>query len=258
MKSVVLYIAHTVNDYTLSQYCRLHHDLGNEKYDVVWLLAANESRKYNLSMNVGQMLTLQADDFQSLGYNPICNTIVPGSCHFIPLRFFLDNPEYHYYWFVEYDVVFTGNWSVLLENCDKELADYDFLSCHIERWQESNKDWLWWNEGNSCGYSIYDCIKGFNPICRYSDEALSCLDGYMKQGFSAHSEVMVTTCLYHHGLKIGDIGGTGEFTPKSYKNKYYIRGAGVNNGTMRWRPSFLMEEIKALGTKDKLFHPVKL
>lgn len=100
-------------------------------------------------------------------------------------------------------------------------------------------------------------MKGFNPVCRYSRRALALLDEYIKKGYSAHSEVMITTCLYHHGFKIGDIGGTGEFTPHGYRNKYYVQGRGVNNGTMRWRPLYTMEEIEALGTKNKLFHPIK-
>ena len=65
-------------------------------------------------------------------------------------------------------------------------------------------------------------MKGFNPICRYSNRALALLDSYMKEGHSAHSEVMVTTCLHNHGMKIGDIGGMGEFTPDGYRNRYYI------------------------------------
>ena len=184
-------------------------------------------------------------------------TLIPGSPHFIPLRFFLDNPHYRHYWFIEYDVVFTGRWSTLMEDCDSILGGYDFLSCHIERFGEDNRQWPWWYRSNDCGYALEECVKGFNPICRYSNRALALLDSYMREGHSAHSEVMITTCLHNHGMKIGDIGGTSEFTPDGYRNRYYIKGVGTNNGTMRWRPPFTMEEIEALGTKDRLFHPVK-
>lgn len=70
-------------------------------------------------------------------------------------------------------------------------------------------------------------------------------------------EVMITTCLHNHRMRIGDIGGTGEFTPDGYRNRYYIKGVGTNNGTMRWRPPFTMEEVEALGTRNMLFHPIK-
>ena len=78
--------------------------------------------------------------------------------------------------------------------------NYDFLSCHIEKYGEGNKDWPWWYRSNDCGYTLEKCMKGFNPICRYSNRALALLDSYMKEGHSAHSEVMVTTCLHNHGI----------------------------------------------------------
>lgn len=71
------------------------------------------------------------------------------------------------------------------------------------------------------------------------------------------SEVMITTCLHNHSMRIGDIGGTGEFMPDGYRNRYYIKGVGTNNGTMRWRLPFTMEEVEALGTRNMLFHPIK-
>ena len=148
-----------------------------------------------------------------------------------------------------YDVV----WIITRNNLD----DYDFLSCHIEKYGEGNREWPWWHRDNNCRYALEECMKGFNPICRYSNRALALLDRYMKEGHSAHSEVMITTCLHNHGMRIADIGGTGEFTPEGYRNRYYIKGVGINNGTMRWRPPFTMEEIEALGTKDRLFHPIK-
>ena len=144
-----------------------------------------------------------------------------------------------------------------MEDCDSNLGGYDFLSCHMEKYGEGNKDWPWWYRSNDCGYTLEKCVKGFNPICRYSNRALALLDSYMKEGHSAHSEVMITTCLHNHGMKIGDIGGMGEFTPDGYRNRYYIKGIGTNNGTMRWRPPFTMEEVEALGTKNRLFHPIK-
>ena len=48
--------------------------------------------------------------------------------------------------------------------------------------------------------------------------------------------MITTTCLLNAGYKIGDFGGTGEFVPEGWRNKYYVQGVGTNNGTMRWRP----------------------
>ena len=198
------------------------------------------------------------DSLNSLAYTPIAETLSPGSCHFPVLAFFQEHPEYSHYWFVEYDVYFTGEWSTLIDDCTANLTDYDFLSCHVERYDpQRNGCWPWWHKLNNVGYPLELCVKGFNPICRYSNRALTYIDQYQKAGHAAHSEVMITTCLHNAGYNIGDIGGTGEFTPAGWRNRYYIQGVGTNNGTMRWRPEFSAEEITALGTRNMLFHPLK-
>lgn len=93
----------------------------------------------------------------------------------------------------------------------------------MARFGEDNKELTWWHRGNNCGYPLTECVKGFNPTCRYSGRALECLDRHQRNGYSAHSEVMITSCLYNHGMRIGDIGGTGEFTPQGYRNKYFAQ-----------------------------------
>ena len=256
MKTAVLFVAHFLNEDTLARYLRLRQELPKDRYDVVWIFTTNDCPGIKFPQDV-PVLFFNSVSFQELRYTPIEKTLTPGSTHFIPLRFYLDNPNYQHYWYIEYDVVFTGRWSTLMDDCDGNLDGYDFLSCHIEKYGDGNREWGWWHRSNDCGYPLEECVKGFNPICRYSNRALALLDRYMKEGHSAHSEVMITTCLYNHGMKIGDIGGISEFTPEGYRNRYYIKGVGTNNGTMRWRPPFTMEEIKALGTKDRLLHPVK-
>lgn len=255
-KNAVLFIAHKVSERILENYNKISSQLSGELYDVVWIAACDnfDRQKLTTTFNARNYTSI---DFDSLGYRSIVYTLTPGSTHYPIFRFFLDNPQYRHYWFIEYDVVFAGKWNTLMNDCDENLDDYDFLSCHIEKYGEENKEWPWWHNCNNCGYALDKCVKGFNPICRYSNRALALLNSYMKEGHSAHSEVMITTCLYNHGMKIGDIGGISEFNPEGFRNRYYIKGVGVNNGTMRWRPPFTMEEIEALRTKDKLFHPIK-
>lgn len=252
--NVVLLSAHIVDDKVLAMYSSLAREL--DGYDIVLLLNCEKEHCADIPDEVS-VYRSDSESINSLMYNPIADTLLPGSCHFPVLRFFLDNPQYRHYWFIEYDVVFTGKWNTLMDDCDSNLKDYDFLSCHIEKYGEENKIWAWWYRDNNYGYALEECVKGFNPVCRYSNKALALLDSYLKKGHSAHSEVMITTCLYNHGMKIGDIGGISEFNPKDFRNRYYIKGLGIHNGTMRWRPPFTMEEIEALGTKNRLFHPIK-
>lgn len=257
-KNAVLLSTHIVNEFVIQKYRKLCCDLDKRMYDVILLVNTDNGCELRAPDDI-VCFTTSVESINELGYEPIEETLLPGSCHYPLLRFFTNNPIYRFYWFIEYDVEFTGNWSVLLNDCGKNLPDYDFLSCHVERYNEAtNKNWIWWYKSNHVGNALKDCIKGFNPICRCSHGALSYLDKYQKAGHSAHSEVMITTCLYHGGFKIGDLGGTGEFVPDGYENKFYIPDLNmVNSGTMRHRPVYTQSEIESYKLPNKLFHPLK-
>lgn len=257
-KNVVLLSTHIVNEFIIQKYRKLYCDLDKKKYDIILLFNMDDGYEWNIPNDIA-CFTTNSETINELEYEPIEENLLPGSCHFPVLRFFIDNPLYEFYWFVEYDVEFTGSWHTLMKGCDENLGEYDFLSCYVERFnKERNIHWPWWYVGNNVGFKLNDCIKGFNPICRYSNAALSYIDFYQKAGYSAHSEVLITTCLYHKGFKIGDLGGVGEFVPKGYESKYYIPNLfGTKNGSVRYRPIYTFEEINQIGLHDKLFHPVK-
>ena len=257
-KNVVLLSTHIVNEFVLQKYRKLYNDLGKDYYEIILLLNMDDGDEWDIPDDVVCFIT-NGESVNELRYEPIEETLLPGSCHFPLLRFYIDNPDYRFYWFIEYDVEFTGNWSSFMNDCSANLSDYDFLSCHIERFDENkNKYWPWWHKSNNVGYNLTDCIKGFNPICRYSNKSLAYIDFYQKKGYSAHSEVLITTCLYHGGFRIGDFGGRGEFVPEGYENRYYIPNrSGTNDGTMRYRPLYTLKEIEGTGLRNKLFHPLK-
>lgn len=257
-KDVVLLSTHFVNDFIIQKYRKLYNDLGSGKYDIILLFNIDEDYLWNIPNDIS-IYTINCERINELGYEPIEETLLPGSCHFPVLRFYNDNPSYRFYWFIEYDVDFTGNWSVFIKDCSENLSEYDFLSSHIERFDEvKNVNWPWWYRSNYVGMELKDCIKGFNPICRYSNEALLFIDSYQKKAYSAHSEVLITTSLYHGGFRIGDFGGKGEFVPHGYEYKYYLPNLKyINDGTIRYRPIYTRKDIELIGLQNTLFHPIK-
>lgn len=257
-KQVVLLATHIVNDFVIAKYRRMRKELDVGNYDVILLVNKYDDSDYSVPKDVICFYT-DCDSLNDLCYDPIEETLLPGSCHFPVLRFFLDNKRYSHYWFVEYDVEFTGEWNMLMNDCNENLSDYDFLSCHIERFDaKKNGNWTWWYRSNHLGLDLRNCVKGFNPICRYSSRALAYLDLFQKAGNSAHSEVLITTSLYQAGFKIGDFGGQGEFVPESYKDKYYISNPhACNDGTVRYRPVYKTEDSVSTSLKNKLYHPIK-
>jgi len=54
------------------------------------------------------------DILYDLNYLPISNSLMPGSNHFPLLKFFTDNPQFDFYWYIESDVVFNGDWEYLI------------------------------------------------------------------------------------------------------------------------------------------------
>lgn len=255
-RQAIVLVYHNENSIVMDNYYQLRKQLNQNRYEIFLLFNTKDNQPHDYSEKY-RMIFFEKD-INSIGYIPISKAIIPGSTHFPLLTFYQHHNQFAAYWFIEYDVLFTGDWPILIDDCYMNLPDYDFLSCHIEKYNsETNKMWPWWYIRNRVGITYRQCVKGFNPISRYSNRALTCLDQYMKQGYSAHSEVMITTCLYHHGMKIGDIGGQGEFVPKGWENRYYLAGEGVNNGTMRYRPVYTREEIEKTGLKNKLFHPLK-
>lgn len=257
MKKVVVVATHKYNSVVERKFRRIQKELNKNDYDffLLYHTEGKDSERF-ISEDI-PVSKFRMADLNALSYHPIADTLIPGSTHFPLLYFFNINKDYEYFWYIEYDVEFKGLWKTLINDCDNNLLTYDFLSCHIEKFSRSNSSWPWWFTGNDMRVPFAKCIKSFNPICRYSNQALTCLDDYLRQGYYAHSEVLIATCLYYHGMKIGDIGGQGEFVPEGWENRYYLAAEGINNGTMRYRPVYTREEIAITGRMNMLFHPLK-
>lgn len=253
-KQVVLLMAHYgCNMAAIEQkYRRLREELSSERYDVVLLFNVNDKTLSIKAPNVDSICIYDLNDINSLNYVPICDSLLPGSCHFPVLKFYLDHPDYSYYWFIEYDVEFTGTWDVLMDSYFDNNAD--FIASHIYTYLD-NPRWEWWTRHNNVGYPLEECLRAFHPVCRYSLTALAFIHKYQLDGFSAHSEVLIPTCLYHTGLQLLDMGGHGAFIEHNGADRFYICNSYIN--TMRYRPPFTEEEVTRYPYHTKLYHPLK-
>lgn len=198
------------------------------------------------------------DVLSSLNYFPLGFTLVPGSNHFPLLKFYLSHPHYDYYWCIEDDVEFSGDWKSFFE--DFSSIDTDFISSHIRRYKEE-PEWPWWPT-LAHPYTVIpqeQRIRSFNPIYRISRQALELLHKALLSKWCGHHEVLIPTLLYESGFSIQDFGGKGEFVPEGLENKFYSENTPnkrgiLSDGTMRWRPVF----EKTGNLKNKLYHPVKI
>ena len=231
-----LFVTHRVNEEILER----HFELEKETRDIgqaFFLLNKDEddnNAKKNLSDKIAPYI-FNDNTLNELDYEPIAETIVPGSNHFAILQFYKDNPHFTFYWVIEYDVIYTGKWSTFFENFAN--IDSDFISSNIGRFADEPY-WYWWKSLHLDGVELksHQLIKSFNPIYRISNKALAFLDDLLKGRKSwGHHEVLIPTALEYAKFKILDFGGK-------------------HLGIMRFRPFLKQSELVL---PDKLFHPVK-
>jgi hypothetical protein len=171
------------------------------------------------------------------------------------LRFYRHNPNYDRYWIVEYDVRYTGSWLQFFSYFDGYHAA--LLTTSVVRYEET-PTWPWWSSMVLADATIEkrDFLRGFFPVYRLSNEALSQLDRDYRKGSRGHYECLVPTLLGRAGLEIEDIGGDGRFVRAANVNRFYRNRPANHNfapGTFVFRPRM----YRPGDEPDKLWHPVK-
>lgn len=249
MKQALIIVGHKLNANIIDLYNALSVSF-SEYGDVYLILNTDVNVNFQSDKNI---IYLTSEEIFSIGYTPIEeNSIIPGSNHFILLWFYKNFSNYNYYWSIEYDVTFSGDWRTVFALCEGRNAH--LLSTHIKHFIE-DPYWYWWNAlyGEMSQIDIYDRVKSFNPIYRLSKDALCLIDEALLAGNYGHHEVLIPTLLYSKDYSIEDFGGIGSFTPKSFINKIYIQDE--LGGTMRYRPVF--RRVDKLRYINKLYHPIK-
>lgn len=244
MKQAVLYLTNKSNEWTLSAFHALEQSL--QGMADVYFAYHQQGDVLPVSLqNIENLFVFTSDVLNELGYTPIeKGKLVPGSNHFPLLKFFKENQCYDYYWLVEDDVRFSGDWKDFFDSFASSTSD--FLSSVIETKAE-NPTWYWWTSlkvGNEV-IAEEKLLKSFNPIYRLSSQALVCIDAHLRIGWMGHYEVFLPTLLYNKGFLLEDFGGEGTFVRPENNAKFY------NDTSMRIAP------VLPDDRKNYLFHPVK-
>ena len=244
MKQAVLYLTNKSNEWTLSAFHALEQSLQG-KADVYFAYHQQGDVLPVSLQNIENQFVFTSDILSELGYTPIEEgKLVPGSNHFPLLKFFKENQGYDYYWLVEDDVRFSGEWKEFFGSFASCTSD--FLSSVIETKAE-NPNWYWWTSLKTGNEVIAEekLLKSFNPIYRLSRQALACIDAYLIIGWMGHHEVLLPTLLYNKGFLVEDFGGEGTFVRPENNAKFY------DDTSMRIAP------VLPDDRKNYLFHPVK-
>lgn len=253
-KQAFLFLCHSASRQVIKEYRSIRRAIaGMGKSFFVY---HNRSTEIPPSLLGDELYLFSNESLSKLNYPRIGPSFLPGHVGFVLMQFSRDNPGFDYYWRIEYDVRFSGDWHFFFEALhDRE---HDFLTCHI-RYHADEPDWPWWSLHHPIkSIPFSERLRSFNPICRLSNASLSLLHQSLSDGWCGHEEVLWPTLLYHNSFTILDIGGKGRFTPQGMKDMFYTESkpntAGtLETGTMRYRPSFW----RVGHERNKLYHPIK-
>jgi hypothetical protein len=262
-REVILYYSHFCSPAVLREIVRLRNELDG-RYDIV---AAGYCQAAGALSGIDcvPVLEYSADDLTALPYPGKAAQFDPlnfiGNADLVPMKFFLDRPDYDHYWIVEYDVRFSGAWPELF--ADLSSSGADLLCTTMQTWAE-NPNWAHWGTLNAGGEDVplERRVKGFMPFCRLSHTLLAACDARYRRGWSGHSEVIWPTIASLAGLLLEDIGGNGSFTPAARRGRYYQNTPSEWSqfpGTFVYRPSFADRNLfgPQCHFAGTLWHPVK-
>jgi hypothetical protein len=207
-------------------------DFVNQNFDNFYVLFDNSTNK-----NVEELeniyrtsvVTYNKNDFEKEQFNrPINPRHRWGNhqnpnyfyAHFRMLLFYLNKPEFDYYWFFDDDVTFEGNLKQLLNNYNS--IDDDFIAIQAfkknnypefpnisvinNRMLGSHGHWLEKAPGPGDNFlSTEKHIGSFFPIVRLSNRSMRYLYDLNKLGFYGYSECFVPTSLASKGYKVSSM-----------------------------------------------------
>ena len=251
---VFLYLTQKTTSSLIEPFRKLTHEV--EEFGEVFLLYHHKLDYVPEIIQNEKHFPFTNEVLYQYNYFPIGFSLVPGNNHFPLLKFYQEYPDYDYYWCIEDDVRFSGDWGYLFSNFNNISAD--FISSHIQR-APLVPNWPMWDTLAN-PYKVIpfeDRIRSFNPIYRISKEALEFVIKALQSKWCGHHEVLFPTLIYHADMEIMDFGGRGEFVPLGFESKFYTEDNDdpylVLEGTMRWRPEF----INVGDLENKIYHPIK-
>lgn len=257
MKQAFLFLSCKLSKAAINTFKEISKAINSEK-DITCILYHQKDFDPPREIDNKDFFYFSDDILTNLNYKPFGKKLIPGNNHFPVLKFYRENPNYDYYWCIEDDVRYTGNWKHFFRHF--ENSDKSFISSHIQRFI-NDPQWPWWN---TLGYNDMTLkeeylISSFNPIYRISKDALSFIDQELLEGWQGHHEVLFPTLLNAAGFDLMDFGGRGEFVSQGNENKFYFGNYNQNSeienteSTFRWRP--IHQKIGKI--PNKLYHPVK-
>lgn len=197
--TVILFCCHFWSPELEKEFLKLKISCGND-FDVVlsYDCSANHYKPPDYPSN--HLFTLE--QIKNMGYGFLEHEGIWHHCEYPIIDYCLRNPHYDFYWRIEYDVRFGGDWGGFFRYFVDNKAD--LLGTYLKTYNNA-PDWYHWNNMN---FKVdRDCLRGiFFPVVRFSRRAIDCLDLKYRSGASGFVELIVPTLLNMENLDIEDMG----------------------------------------------------
>ena len=204
MKQAILFLSEKSDFCITEKFNHLSGTYRSDENDIIFLYHQKEKLVPDTIKKFPHYI-FTSNILQDMGYRAIAPHLIPGSNHFPILKFYLSHPDYDYYWLIEDDVYFNGNWKSFFALFT--TYTFDFISAYLRKYQEE-PDWYWWNTLQTGRERIDEenKIHSFNPIYRLSRQALAYLHEALLNGWSGHHEVLIPTLLLQRKCSMADMG----------------------------------------------------
>jgi hypothetical protein len=170
------------------------------------------------------------------------------------LWFFQRNPGYEYYWLMEYDVRFTGNWMDFFGHFAGSRSDLLATTLFDYGFRPGWENWRTLQSPQTIPEE--ERVRALLSLCRLSNTALRVVHQAYCDGWSGHYEVAIPTILKTRGLTLEDFGGSGRYVAAGNENRFYRNTPGVGGlapGTFTVAANAISDAYPA----NMLWHPIK-
>ena len=256
----VAIVSHVLNDAIRAGFERLMREAPAD-HEVRFILSSDDPHATLGGLPEDQVDRISRADVLALRYPEKCQDAdwnMAGNLDLVFLEFQRRHPGHDQYWFLEYDVHWEGEWSVLFEHFRTGGADVlgaTMLQMDDVPHKEGNPSYPRQVVPPGMAWARQHVLRGFLPACRISERALLALDAAYRAGLGGHYEVNVPTVAAQNGMVIEDFGGRGRFVrPENRDRFYFARGDNYSHspGSFVFRP---MQRV--LARPNTLWHPVK-
>lgn len=168
-KQMIFFICHFISEESLWRYRKLKEDISSLNIDLLWCYNLKDSCPPNFPEDVTYDFYTDADILNKKELLTHCNgqnEIYWSNTNYVMMEFSQKYSSYDYYWIIEFDVCFSGNWETFFSRMN--TLPHDLLCERLcSRYEEPT--WWWWGTVQ-IDYPWNKTYKALNCITRMSKQ----------------------------------------------------------------------------------------